>query len=46
MRERDIVAEVLDGLREIREHRAGKKTLRATRVEANLDRSESGCSGA
>ena len=34
MSERDIVAEVLDGLHEIREHRAGKRALRETRVEA------------
>ena len=33
MTERDIVAEVLDGLQEIREHRAGKRTLRTVRVE-------------
>ena len=33
MTERNIVAEVLDGLREIREHRAGKRTLRTARVE-------------
>ena len=35
MAERDIVAEVLKGLREVREHRAGKRTLRTLRVEAN-----------
>ena len=34
MTERDIASEVLDGLREIREHRAGKRTLRTVRVEA------------
>lgn len=34
MGERDVAAEVLDGLHEIREHRAGRRTLRATRVEA------------
>lgn len=33
MGERDITAEVLEGLHEIREHRAGKRTLRVTRVE-------------
>ena len=33
MTERNIVAEVLDGLREIREHRAGKRTLKTLRVE-------------
>ena len=33
MTERDIANEVLDGLREIREHRAGKRTLRTVRVE-------------
>ena len=32
---RDIAAEVLKGLREVREHRAGKRTLRTFRVEAN-----------
>ena len=34
MGECDIAAEVLDGLHEIREHRAGKRALRETRVEA------------
>ena len=34
MSERNIAAEVLDGLREIREHRAGRRTLRTVRVEA------------
>ena len=34
MGERDIATEVLDGLHEIREHRAGKRTLRVTRGEA------------
>ena len=34
MTERNIAAEVLDGLREIREHRAGKRTLRTVRVNA------------
>ena len=34
MAERNIAAEVLKGLCEIREHRAGKRTLRITRVEA------------
>ena len=33
MTERNIAAEVLDGLREIREHRAGKRTLRTVRVD-------------
>ena len=33
MDERNIASEVLDGLREIREHRAGRRTLRTTRVE-------------
>ena len=33
MDERNIAAEVLDGLREIKEHRAGRRTLRTTRVE-------------
>ena len=33
MTERNIAAEVLDGLREIREHRAGKRTLKTVRVE-------------
>ena len=33
MTDRNIVAEVLDGLREIREHRAGKRTLKTLRVE-------------
>ena len=34
MAERDIAAEVLQGLREVKEYRAGKRTLRTTRVEA------------
>ena len=34
MAERNIASEVLEGLREIREHRSGKRTLRTTRVEA------------
>ncbi len=34
MAERDIAVEVLKGLREVREHRAGKRTLRTFRVEA------------
>ncbi|MYA15821.1 MAG: transcriptional regulator [Gammaproteobacteria bacterium] len=34
MTERIIAAEVLDGLREIREHRAGRRTLRTVHVEA------------
>ena len=33
MTERNIAAEVLEGLREIREHRAGKRTLKTVRVE-------------
>ena len=33
MTERNIAAEVLDGLREIREHRAGKRTLRTVHIE-------------
>ena len=33
MTEHNIANEVLDGLREIREHRAGKRTLRTVRVE-------------
>ena len=34
MGERDIAGEVLERLHEIREHRAGKRTLLMTRVEA------------
>ena len=34
MPERDIAAEVLKGLQEVREHRAGKRTFRETRIEA------------
>ena len=33
MPERDVAAEVLRGLQEVREHRAGKCVLRETRVE-------------
>ena len=33
MTERDIAAEVLRGLQEVREHRAGKRTLRETPIE-------------
>ena len=33
MTERDVAAEVLRGLQEVREHRAGKRTLRETRIE-------------
>ena len=33
MTERNIAAEVLEGLREVREHRAGKRTLKTIRVE-------------
>ena len=33
MTERNIAAEVLRGLQEVREHRAGKRTLRETRIE-------------
>ena len=32
MTERDIAAEVLQGLHEVREHRTGKRTLRETRI--------------
>ena len=35
MAERSIAAEVLNGLREARDHRAGKRTLRTFRVEAS-----------
>ena len=35
MADRDIAAEVLKGLHEVWEHRAGKRTLRTVRVEAN-----------
>ncbi|WP_419163654.1 helix-turn-helix domain-containing protein [Candidatus Palauibacter sp.] len=38
MAERDIAAEVLEGLREVRDHRAGKLTLRTTRVPRPLPR--------
>ena len=34
MTERNIAAEVLEGLVEVREHRAGKRTLKTVRVEA------------
>ena len=34
MAERNIASEVLRGLHEVQEHRAGKRTLRTTRVEA------------
>ena len=34
MAERNIAAEVLDGLREVQAYRAGKRTLRTTRVDA------------
>ena len=34
MTKRNIAAEVLDGLHEIREHRKGKRTLRTVRVES------------
>ena len=34
MADRDVASEVLKGLREIHEHRAGKVTLRTTQVEA------------
>ena len=33
MAERNIAAEVLKGLHEVREHRAGRRTLRTTRVD-------------
>ena len=36
MAERNVAKEVLTGLREVREHRAGTRTLRTTRVEAKL----------
>ena len=35
MAERDIAARVLKGLHEVWEHRAGKRTLRTFRMEAN-----------
>ena len=44
MTERDIVTEVLHGLREIREHRAGTLTLRTVRVEPR-PRLINGCGG-
>ncbi len=34
MAERDIVAEVIKGLEEVQEHRAGKRRLRETLIEA------------
>ena len=34
MTERNIAAEILEGLVEVREHRAGKRTLNTARVEA------------
>ena len=34
MAERDIAQEVVEALREVKEHRAGRRTLRTTRVEA------------
>lgn len=36
MTERDIAAEVLQGLHEVREYRTGKRTLRTTRVPKPL----------
>ncbi len=33
MTERNIAAEVLEGLRELREHRAGRRTLKTVHVE-------------
>lgn len=33
MPERDVAAEVLRGLQEVREHRAGKRVLREIRIE-------------
>lgn len=33
MTERNIAAEVLEGLREVRDHRAGKRTLKTVRFE-------------
>lgn len=38
MAERNIATEVLESLREVREHRAGKLTLRTTRVPRPLPR--------
>ena len=32
MTERDIAAEVIQGLHEVREHHSGKRTLRETRI--------------
>ncbi len=32
MNDRNVAAEVLDGLQEVREHRAGKLSLRTTRL--------------
>ena len=34
MTDRDVAAEVLKGLKEVREHRAGKRTLRETMIDA------------
>ena len=34
MADRDVAAEVLKGLREVQEYRAGTRTLRTTRVDA------------
>ena len=34
MAERDVAAEILKGLQEVREHRAGARALRETRIEA------------
>lgn len=36
MSERNIATEVLEGLREVQEHRKGKRTLRTTRVPKPL----------
>ena len=34
MNERNVAAEIIEGLQEVREHRAGRRKLRETRVEA------------
>ena len=45
MAERDIAAEVLQGLREAQEYMAGARALRTTRVEARPDRPASPTDG-
>lgn len=35
MTERDVAAEVIKGLQEVRDHRAGNRRLRATLIEAS-----------